>query len=73
MNTKEYPSHGQPLGWEVVKNLGLDVSYRSQTDEIWRRYWELYCHLRLAIREGQEDQRDQKIFESSIASLVIDG
>ena len=73
MDTKEYPSHGQPLGWEVVKSFGLDIIYLPQTDDIWRRYWELYCHLLLAIRDGQEDQKDQKIFESAIASLVVDG
>jgi len=69
MNINEYPSHGQPLLWETVKNrIGLDnVEYLPQTDEQWRRYWELYCHLRLAIKD------DQKIFESSIASLLIDG
>lgn len=67
MDINEYPSHGQPLGWEVVKRIGLEIDYLPQTDEMWRRYWELYCHLRMAIKD------DQKIFESSIASLVIDG
>jgi ATP-dependent protease ClpP protease subunit len=67
MDIKEYPSHGQMIGCELAKGIGLDIIYLPQKDEIWRRYWELYCHLRLAIRD------DQKIFESSIASLVIDG
>jgi len=67
MDIRRFPSHGQPLGWEVVKGIGLDVDYLPQTDATWRRYWILYRRLRLAIKEKQ------KIFESSDASLVIDG
>jgi len=66
MNTKEYPSHGQMIGWELAKRFGLDIVYLPQTDDTWRRYWELYCHLRLAIRD------DQKIFESKLTSLLVD-
>jgi hypothetical protein len=67
MDTNKFPSHGQMIGWEAAKNMGLNIEYLPMKDATWQRYWELYCHLRLAITENQ------KIFESSYASLVFDG
>lgn len=65
MDTKKYPSHGQMIGWEAAKDIGLNVEYLAPTDSIWKLYWELYCLLRLAVNT------DQKIFESGYASLIV--
>ncbi len=65
MDTSAYPSHGQMIGWEAAKNIGLNVDYVSLNDTNWRKYWALYCHLRLAI------ESDQRVFESDYVSLVM--
>jgi len=65
MDTNKYPSHGQMIGWEVARDIGLNVEYLPPSDATWKLYWELYCLLRLAVTD------DQKIFESGYASLVI--
>jgi ATP-dependent protease ClpP protease subunit len=65
MDTTKYPSHGQMIGWEAAKAIGLNVEYLAPSDSTWKLYWELYCLLRLAVNE------DQKIFESGYASLIF--
>lgn len=60
-----YPSHGQMIGWEAAKNIGLDIHYVPPTETIWRKYWSLYCHQRLAI------ESDQRLFESNYVSLIL--
>ena len=65
MDINTYPSHGQMISWEAAQNIGLNVTYLTLSDPLWRKYWSLYCHLRLAI------ESEQRIFESSYVSLVI--
>lgn len=65
MDINTYPSHGQMIGWEAAQNIGLNVTYLALSDPLWRKYWSLYCHLRLAI------ETEQRIFESSYVSLVM--
>lgn len=65
MDIKTYPSHGQMISWEAARNIGLDVTYLALSDPLWRKYWALYCHLRLAI------ESEQRIFESSYVSLLM--
>lgn len=65
MDISTYPSHGQMIGWETARSIGLSVEYLSLTDPLWRKYWALYCHLRLAI------ENDQRIFESNYVSLIM--
>jgi hypothetical protein len=65
MDIDKFPSHGQMIGWETAKEMGLTIEYMRPTDPVWRKYWALYCHLRLAI-EGE-----QRIFESNYVSLVL--
>jgi hypothetical protein len=65
MDISRYPSHGQMIGWEAARNIGLNVDYLPLTDPNWRKYWSLYCHLRLAI------ESDQRIFESNYVSLIM--
>jgi hypothetical protein len=66
MDIDQYPSHGQMIGWEAAVEMGLNVNYMAMTDPLWRKYWSLYCHLRLAIPES-----GQRIFESSYVSLPM--
>jgi len=66
MDIDQYPSHGQMIGWEAAVEMGLDIEYMPMSDPLWRKYWVLYCHLRLAIPES-----GQRIFESSYVSLPM--
>ncbi len=66
MDTKRFPSHSQMIGYETARQIGLNIAYLPSEDPVWRKYWELYCHLRLAINGKQ------KLFESACASLPLD-
>lgn len=65
MDVSRYPSHGQMIDCEQARNMGLLVEYLPPTDPAWRKYWALYCHLRLAI------DSEQRIFESNYVSLPM--
>ena len=66
MDTTRWPSHGQMIKWQDVKDLGLPVEYLSPRSKRWQAYWQLYCLLRLAVKDRQN------IFESTYASLILD-
>jgi hypothetical protein len=66
MDIRRWPSHGQMIKWQDVKDLGLPVRYLPPRSEQWQAYWRLYCLLRLAVKDRQN------IFESSNASLVLE-
>jgi hypothetical protein len=66
MDTVRFPSHNQMIGYETAKEIGLNIVYMPSEDPIWQKYWELYCHLRLAVNGKQ------KLFESARASLPLD-
>lgn len=65
MDINKYQSHGQMIGWETAVEMGLTIEYLPSTDPVWRKYWALYCHLRLAI------ESEQRIFESNYVSLLL--
>jgi hypothetical protein len=65
MDINKYQSHGQMIGWETANEMGLTITYLPSTDLVWRKYWALYCHLRLAI------ESEQRIFESNYVSLLL--
>lgn len=65
MDLAKFPSHGQMIGWELADSIGLAVTYMPPSDPIWRRYWALYCHLRLAI------ESEQRVYESDFVSLIL--
>ncbi len=65
MDLSKFPSHGQMIGWEMAESIGLAVTYIPPGDSAWRRYWALYCHLRLSI------EAEQRIFESDFVSLTL--
>lgn len=66
MDTERFPSHNQMIGYDTAKLIGLNVLYMPSEDPIWQKYWELYCHLRLAVNGKQ------KLFESACASLPLE-
>lgn len=66
LDTARWPSHGQMIKWQDVKELGLPVEYLSPRSKRWQKYWQLYCLLRLAVKDRQN------IFESGYASLILD-
>lgn len=66
LDTARWPSHGQMIKWQDVKELGLPVEYVSPRSKRWQAYWQLYCLLRLAVKDRQN------IFESAYASLILD-
>jgi hypothetical protein len=65
MDINRYPSHGQMIGWEAARTMGLPIEYLPPTAPLWRKYWALYCHLRLAI------ESEQRIFESNYVSISM--
>ena len=66
LDIKKWPSHGQMIKWQDVRELGLPVEYLPPRDERWQAYWRLYCLLRLGVKDRQN------IFESNYASLILD-
>lgn len=66
MDIGRWPSHGQMIKWQDVKDLGLPVEYLPSRSKRWQAYWQLYCLLRLAVKDRQN------IFESTYASLILD-
>lgn len=69
LDTQKWQSHGQLISWEDAMDpgLGLSVEHLPAQDPAWQRYWALYCHQRLAIKE------DEKLFESDYVSLIVPG
>jgi hypothetical protein len=66
LDITRWPSHGQMIKWQDVKDLGLTVEYLPSRSNRWQAYWRLYCLLRLAVKDRQN------IFESNYASLILD-
>jgi hypothetical protein len=66
MDIGRWPSHGQMINWQDVRDLGLPVEYLPPRSKQWQAYWQLYCLLRLAVKDRQN------IFESNYASLILD-
>jgi ATP-dependent protease ClpP protease subunit len=65
MDIERWQSHNQMISAHDAEDLGLEVEIMSADDPLWQLYWQLYCHLRLAVEPRQ------KIFESSYVSLPI--
>ena len=66
MDTMRWPSHGQMIKWQDVRQMGVTVEHLPQTDRLWQDYWDLYCLLRLTVKDNE------KTFESDYASLTVD-
>lgn len=67
IDTKRWLTHGQMIGWQDAKSIGLSVTYLDPSSEEWQGCWQLYCLQRLAIKDKE------KLFESEYASLVTEG
>lgn len=67
LDTKRWLTHGQMIGPDDAKEIGLEVEYLEATNKHWRQYWKVYCLQRLAVGDRQ------KLFESHYVSLPIDG
>jgi serine dehydrogenase proteinase len=69
LDTRRWKSHGQMISWEDAKDakLGLNVEHIPPEDELWCDIWQLYCLQRLAVEDKQ------KLFESAIVSIPMDG
>lgn len=66
LDTTKWLSHGQMIGYQEAKDIGLTVEYLDPENELWKDYWQLYCYQRIEIKEKQ------KLFESDFASLTFD-
>jgi len=66
LDNTRWPSHGQMIKWQDAKELGLAVEYVPPREKQWLAFWQLYCLLRLAVKDRQN------IFESNYASLILD-
>lgn len=67
IDTKQWLTHGQMIGWQAATDLGLRVLHLERQSEEWMGYWQLYCQQRLAVRDRE------KLFESDYASLPMEG
>ena len=65
MDIARWPAHGQMIGYEDAKEMELEIEYLAPDTPEWQGYWDLYCQLRLAVKDGQ------KLFESDYASLPM--
>lgn len=61
-------THSQVISWRAAQNppLGLHVDYLAPDNQLWQKYWQLYCLQRLALRDNE------KLFESNYVSLPIE-
>jgi hypothetical protein len=65
MDIARWPAHGQMIGYEDAREMELEIQYIAPDTEEWREYWALYCHQRLAVKDGE------RLFESDYASLAM--
>lgn len=65
MDINRWQSHSQMISAQDALDIGMDVEFLPADDPLWQKYWQLYCHLSLAI--GAKE----KIFESDYVSLTI--
>jgi hypothetical protein len=65
MDIARWPAHGQMIGYEDAREMELEIQYVAPDTEEWREYWALYCHQRLAVKDGE------RLFESDYASLAM--
>jgi hypothetical protein len=67
LNTTRFWTHGQPISWQDAQDeIGLTIEYMEPTNPLWLKFWQVYCRQMLAVGDRE------KLFESEIASLIID-
>jgi len=65
LDNKRWLAHGQMIGYQAAQELELIVEYLPPDDPVWRAFWQLYCHQRLAIKD------EETLFESDYVSLCM--
>ena len=67
LDKERWRTHSQVISWYEAARapLGLRVDYRPPHDDLWQKYWQLYCLQRLALKDNE------KIFESDYVSLSM--
>lgn len=63
IDTEEWQAHSQGISMHDATEIGLRVTQVNPQDDLWQRYWQLYCLQRLAIGDNE------KLFESDYVSL----
>lgn len=65
---EKYITHGVVIGAKEAKDeLGLEVDYLEPDNDLWQRFWGLYCRYEVDIRKLKVN----KIFESNRVSLTL--
>lgn len=64
INVNKYLSHGALIDAEEAQKLGLKVRAYDLKDQLWQRYWRLYCELRVALQNPA-----QRLYESRKVSI----
>ncbi|HUX16925.1 MAG TPA: hypothetical protein VMW52_10670, partial [Phycisphaerae bacterium] len=67
IDTDHWLTHGKVINRQAAEAMELDVAYLPATEDVWRRYWQLYCLQRLSLSDGG------KLFESEHVSLPVSG
>ena len=63
IDTEEWQAHSQGISLHDATEIGLRVERIKPQDDLWQKYWRLYCLQRLAIGDNE------KLFESDYVSL----
>ena len=63
IDTEEWQAHSQGISMYDATDIGLRVHRINPQDDLWQKYWRLYCLQRLAIGDNE------KLFESDYVSL----
>lgn len=65
-NNQKWLQHSVPIDHVEASKMRLDVTYLEPTDDIWQRFWAVYCEQRLA-----RHPEDSKLFESDYVSIAV--
>ncbi|MEA2599961.1 MAG: hypothetical protein QOF89_953 [Acidobacteriota bacterium] len=61
----QYRSHGMVIDWREARDMGLNVSYLSTDDPLWRQLWSLHLAYHIECFE----QNTAKLFETRKVAL----
>jgi Serine dehydrogenase proteinase len=67
VDIEKFPNHGAVIDWREAKNLGLNVTYLPQDDELWQGIWRLFCMYAVDLKSKEL----VKFFESNKYSVSI--
>ena len=67
IDTRKWQTHSQVISLHDAATIGLRVDPIKPHDDLWQKYWHLYCLQRLANGDNE------KLFESDYVSLPTKG